>query len=445
LDIKPGVYLTILYSIILLLIFFLLFVNPGLKKPSAVLVVKTEPAGAAIRLNGVYMGISGESMRIQSGKYLIEAVMPGFEPQSASVEIPGRIFFSLFFPRRYDTEFTLKTNDPAETFARSAAEFAEWTFTGEPTLMWQIPLCLSEGAYRIGPVKTKETGEILTAAVRFAVTRAALRDLNRAKILLDNGGLSPSPAGLVGSISDILVFLSENQGSAEWLSSLLPPESASIIKASNWLKNTSINEAIIIPAGGNTTRQVNGMTFIDIPEGTMIGNREAGLKNFLIGANHVPRPLFETFLNENPQWIEQYTDYYEEEIAVIPSEIFNREIITGITWHAAEAFCQWFTERLPPSYSGYEVRLPTEVEWEYAAMFGIRSMEDPVWEWCADPFAPLQFITATPNAIQTTGSPERVLRGRPSVTAEETRASFPPELSSPFVTFRPVIARKTAE
>ena len=78
-------------------------------------------------------------------------------------------------------------------------------------------------------------------------------------------------------------------------------------------------------------------------------------------------------------------------------------------------------------------------------MFGIKSMEDPIWEWCADPFAPLQFISASNNAIQAMGSPERVLHGRPSVTAEETRASLPPEMSSPFVTFRLVIAPKSAE
>jgi hypothetical protein len=444
-DIKPGVYLTVLYMVILLLVFFLFFVNPGIKKPSAALLVKTEPAGAAIRLNGVYMGISGESIPVQGGKYLIEAVMPGFETQSTSVEIPGRIFFSLFFPRCFNVEFTLKTNDPSAVFAQSAADFAAWTFGGEPTSIWQIPLSLSEGAYRIGPVKTAETEEILTAASRFAVTRAALRDLSRAKILLDNGGLSPSPAGLVSSISDILVFLSENQGSAQWLSALLQTESASIVRSSNWLKNDSVYEAVIIPtAGGNTTRRINisGMTFIDIPEGTVIGNREgAGLKNFLICEDHVPRSLFEIFLNENPQWMNEYTDYYVEEISVVPSEIFNREIITGITWYAADAFCQWFTKRLPPSYSGYEARLPAEIEWEYAAMFAIKSMEDPIWEWCADSFAPLQFITAPQNAVS---SPERTLRGRPSVTAEETRASLPPELSSPFVTFRPVI-QKTAE
>jgi hypothetical protein len=374
LDIKPGVYLTVLYAIILLLAFFLFFVNPGIKKPAA-------------------------------------------------------------------------------AFAQSAADFAAWTFGGEPTSTWQIPLSLSEGAYRIGPVKTTETEEILTAASRFATTRAALRDLSRAKILLDNGGLSPSPSALASSISDILIFLSENQGSAQWLSALLPPESASVIRSSNWLKNDSVNEAVIIPAASSSTTRridISGLTFIDIPEGTIIGNREESiLKNFFICENHIPRSLFEIFLNENPQWLNEYTDYYEEEISVIPSEIFNREIVTGMTWYAADAFCQWLTKRLPPSYSGYEVRLPTEIEWEYAAMFGIRSMEDPIWEWCADPFAPLQFIAAPQKAVQAAGSPERTLRGRPSVTAEETRASLPPDLSSPFITFRPVIsliaAQKTTE
>jgi len=443
--IRPGVYLTVLYSAVLLLIFFFLFVFPGIRNPSAVLIVKTEPAGAAVRLNNVYMGVSGESIPVKSGKHTVEVVMNGFEAQTAVHEIPGRVFFSLFFPRRYHAEFTLKTRNPAAVFAQAAAEFAQWSFGGEPTLSWQIPLTLSEGAYRIGPSKNAEIIEILTASSRFAVTRAALRDLSRAKFILDNNGLSPCAPSLIGSVSDILVFLSENHGSAEWLSSLLPPESASIIKKSDWYKNETSSQSVIIPVhSGNTARRIEaaGLTFLEIPAGTMTGVKEKGINGFLISETPVSRSLFEIFLNENPEWKGEYTDYYRDEISVINTEMHNGDIITGISWYAAREFCKWLSKRLPSSMTGMEARLPWEIEWEYAAMFGIKSMENPVWEWCADPFAPLPFIEASAEAVQVTGSPERSLRGRPSVSVETTRASLPPEFSSPFVTLRPVISQR---
>ena len=440
--IRPGVYLTVLYSIILLTVFFFLLVFPGLRRPGVVLEVKTEPAGAAIRVNGVYMGTSGSRIAIPRGSHTIEAVLPGFETESAVHEISGRVFGSLFFPLRRKIEFTLKTGDPSAALAQAAADFASWSFGGEPTSTWQIPLSLSEGAYRIGPQADPQTAEILTAASRFTVTRAALRDLIRAKILLDNSGFSPSPPSVTGSISDILAFLSENPGSAQWLSGLLPPESAAIVKASDWYqKNLSRTAVTLNPnTGGQSRLNLAGLTFTSV---AFTDTSADGLKSFMISENPVPRSVFETFLNENPEWKDGYTDYFEEELAY-PSQIRGRDAITGITWYAAEAFCKWLTNRLPSSMASMEVRLPSETEWEYAATYGIRSIEAPGWEWCADPFAPLQFIKASADAVQAVGSPERSLRGRPSSSATETRASLPAEFSSPFVTFRPVIAEKTS-
>jgi len=437
--IRPGVYLTALYSLILLFILFSFLLFPGLKNPGVMLVVTTEPAGAAIRVNDIYRGVSGSRIFVPKGTHTIEAVMPGFEGESAVHEIPSRLFGSLFFPRIYKVEFTLKTTDPAAAFAHYAADFAAWTFMGEPTAFWQIPMSLSEGAYRVGPNKeaNEELQEILKASASFAVTQAALRDLIRAKILLDNSGNAPSPTALLGSISDVMAFFSENPDAVQ-LTNLLTGETAAKIEDSDWYKSLHKKHTLLSPndvllrryLGGARPRQIAGVTFVDIEIGG----------SFFISENPVNRSLFETFLNENPEWREHKTDYVSDEIIGHPIEI-NRNNITGITWYAAEAFCKWLSLRLPASMSDMEIRLPTEKEWSNAS-YVVNNMNSPGWEWCANPYAPLDFITVSPEAAELVGSPERSLYGKALNASSSGRASLPPDLSSPFVTFRLVAAPK---
>ncbi|MDR0300907.1 MAG: SUMF1/EgtB/PvdO family nonheme iron enzyme [Treponema sp.] len=410
--IRPGVYLSVLYSIILLVILFFFLVFPGLKNPGSKLVVITEPQGAAIRVDGVYMGTAKDKIFVSKGPHLLEVILPGFETESIDAQIPGRTFGSLFFPRRYMVEITFKTDDPsgaiahafAHAFAQAAADFAAWSFAGEPTATWQIPLSLSEGAYRTG-ANNPSAAQILTAAARFTATRAALRDIVRAKMLLDNNGLSPSVAGIFGSVSDILVFLSENPGSAGWLTGLLPAESTAMIKASDWYKKeaASLPNPALQERAGERRLNLAGLSFTSV-------------SNFMICESAVPQAVFETFLNENPEWRQE----------------------SGASWFAAAEFCKKLTNRLPSSMAGMEVRLPTEAEWEYAAAAGAIKMGEGSWEWCADPFAPLQFIKASVEAVQAVGSPERSLRS----SVDSSRTSLPPDFSSPSVSFRPVIVEK---
>ena len=463
--IRPGVYLTALYSFILIVIIFIFLFLPGIRNPQTALVVKTEPFGAAIRVNGIFMGVSGSKILIPKGTHTIEAVMPGFESQTAVHEIPGRVFASSFFPKKYHVSFSLKTPDPALAFSLYAADFASWTFAGEPTAAWQAPLSLSEGAYRIGPQigSSKEAKEeiqqILIAASRFTVTKNALRDVIRAKILLDNNGNAPSPISLLGSIANMTAFVSKTPGCALWLADLLPQEAASVIEESNWYLSEFTIQPFILPllSGINNIDSerarfsrltVSGQNFINVPAGSMVmeGKNflnsgfsaiQTNVNNYIMSERPVSVSLFQTFLNENPQWNEHYTDYFSDEIAAGFLAV-NRNNITGITWYAAEAFCKWFAARLPASMAGMEVRLITETEWEFAVLHSLINMESAGWEWCYDPYTPLLFISASDEAIQAVGSPERSLRGR-ALNSAETRASLPPDLSSPFVTFRIVL------
>ena len=239
--IRPGVYLTALYSVILLLIIFFILIFPGLRNPQAAIILKTEPEGAALRVDGVYMGTSPEKVLVTKGVHNLELILPGFHTVSMEREIPARVFGSALFPREYPLEVKLDIIDPAHAFAYYAADFAAWSFGGEPTSTWQVPLSLSTGAYRVGSAglgaHSESLQEILNAAARFTVTKAALRDIVRAKNLLDNGGQVPSVASLFNTIAGIAVFLSENPGSAEWLANLLPVQSSTVITASTWYQN----------------------------------------------------------------------------------------------------------------------------------------------------------------------------------------------------------------
>jgi len=447
---RPGVYLTILYSFILLVILFFLLIFPGLTNPGAVLIVKTQPAGAGIRVDGVYIGISGDKIFLPKGNYTIDIVMPGFEKASSAHEIPSRLFGSLFFPRQYKINVELKTNDPVKVLAQAAADFASWTFAGEPTAMWQIPMSLSEGAYRAGSyAKDRETkekfNEILKTAVNFTVTKAALRDLVRAKILVESCGQAPSPGAILNSMSDTLSFLSETANSLFWLKTLLPQDAADAIENSNWYNSNTMKHMVVHEISANRVQQM-GLEFINISSNI----------NFSISENPVPRSLFETFLSDNPQWTEHKTDYIPEEIAAIPANIYSRDVITGVTWFAANAFCEWLTGRLPSSMQNMEVRLPSENEWWKASAAIWLDDIAPGYEWCADLYAPYELnINASPeivelisSSMESIGFSERVLCGRSihggagSFGGGKTRASLPPELSSPFVTFRVVISEK---
>jgi hypothetical protein len=470
LGVRPGVYLAFIYALVILTVLSFILIYPGLSRPGSAVVFKTEPAGAALRVDGVYMGTSPGKVFVPRGVHAFELVLPDFTPLKFDEEIGGGLFASLFFPRIHRVEKRLSAEDPLGAFAAAAADYAAWSFAGEPTAAYQIPLSLSEGAYRTGPAAAdrEAVDNILRAAGRFGTTRAALRDLVRAKVLAGNGGLSPSPVSLLRSAGDIIGFLSETPGAAPWLAGVLPPEGASRITASSWYarqieESGGLAAAEVLPAGPAGRFRLDALSFTALPGGTLVQDavfpHAVRIGEFRIGEAAVSAAAYEAFLSARPQWGRENLESLREQglatgdYLAEPSSPEGTEAVTGVSWYAARAYCAWLSTLLPPSMDGYEVRLPTEAEWEYAAKAagrwasGITGLRGGGWEWCADPYAPLDFIAVPAEAAEAVGSPERPVRGGSrvnpgsSVTAK-TRASLPPSSCSPFVSFRPVIAPK---
>jgi formylglycine-generating enzyme required for sulfatase activity len=428
------------------------------------------------------MGSTPCEIFLPEGNRVIDLVLPGFNPYRIETVIQSRVLGSFIVQEHIRGE--LQEEAPGAALLLGAADFAAWSFAGEPTASYQIPQSLSGGVYRSYPVQAAaypRLNGILRGAARFTTTRSSLRDLIRAEFLLDNGGQALSPLTLTSSLSDMASFIAETPGAAAWLAELLPAEAASRITDSAWYKRTvstaelmASAAAVQMPGAGafGGSLELASLSFREVAGGTLVQGaafpHRKSIGSFLIAETEVNAASWEAFLGAHPEWKADNRPSLIQQ-GLVTSDYLQRPVsppaggadsAPGISWYAAKAYCRWLEELLPPAMAGYEVRLPTEGEWEYAAKLadspgsgspaggGVTDMLAGLWEWCEDPYAPLNFFPAEEAIIRALSSPERSLRGgswinpQGSVNAE-TRASLPPDTCSPFVSFRPVIAPKT--
>jgi len=330
---------------------------------------------------------------------------------------------------------------------------------------------------------------------------------------------------LLDIVTEIIHIKEQYDNSPYWLASVIPESLSRRVLETTWFveftrqfqsnykDQVSKASANTHPSSGDTYR-IQGLMFHSVPSGTLIqGSIEdkalathlphtVPIQGMFVSETEVPARLFSAFLQENPQWqrsdlekllsrglvTESYLEGWTEE--GFPEGTGDLPV-TQVSWFAAEAFCRWFSSKLPSFLEGYEARLPTEAEWEWAARgglvdaaypsgakpvtevffkpgisgprpvgssspngYGLRDTSGNVWEWCSDWHSPVAYLFSSwkpeknkdDRSSEIPFGAEKAVRGGSWANEKElvklyTRASQPPSWCTPYLGFRIVLAR----
>jgi hypothetical protein len=493
--VRPRVYVPILYSLGILIILFFILVNPGLRNPGAYLVFQGNPESAAVYIDSSYAGNTLDGVHAGPGTHKVEIRKQGFAAQTLSAEVPHRIFATLIFRPTVKISYQLNPESLEAIMLPSFKEFANWSSSGKPSAIYQLPMVLSEAAKDAAPIASDDrvafAVPLLAAGLSVAENATSVRDVVFASVALAAPG--GSPLGLLAMARNAVSLLGTSKNYAATIMETMPE------KADDKVRNAL--SALKEGASARSTRQASvfGLRSVGPHSFIMFGGGqvesvhstlgsadivyEESVPEFGLTSAEVTQRQFARFLGENPEWKpENRAALIEKGLADSAylvdfdlSKTDNRPV-TGVSWYAAKAYCAWLNKQAP---AGYEVSLPSEAMWETAAAdasrdvaargaFSNRAATGPltvgstghdglgfsdlfgnVWEWTSDGFRPYSWIQHDSSVFDELTSvidAKTVKGGSWANSADQislaSRGPVPAAHASEFLGFRPALIKQ---
>ncbi len=521
LGIKPGTWLTALYAFALLLVVFFVLFYPGLHRRGSYLVVKGEPSRATVLVDGKYAGSTPCTVFVPRGIRMIRLEKPFYSVVEGPVEAPGRIFATLIFPQRRAHVYRLELLDASGLLAWALDDFARNPII--PEIISKTVREVVASYHGVVPVDiAKQVYSFLDNLMFLISNEQQARELLIARSILAASGGFLTPQNALGFAEQIVQLQVKYDNFPSWTILISSKERSKQVIATPWSSAYAARYLAAVtalareraPGASSGSISLSGVIFHPIPAGTLLMGRDdvqsalgksidqfmahpVGIDRFLLAETEVTNRQYQLFVDAKPEWKPSNRDTLQSTLLVsdeyLASWIDDRYPagaadlpVTGVSWHAASAYCAWLQAALAATRPGALVRLPSEAEWEWAARGGLRGMPYPtgdtpgrsivfatgvtgpgpagssepngyglrdmagnVWEWCADSYAPAAYLLSSIDPAvsrRIAGSlpetSEKVVRGGAWNNEKELlrvygRGSQPASWCTPYLGFRP--------
>ena len=409
--IKPGIYLTIFYSIIILNILFLILIAPGLKQNGVKVFADTTPDGAVIYVDNVYMGTTPAVFFTKKGQRSFRIEKSYFETLEFNEDIGGRIIGTIFFPRIFHINSNIKLTDPEGFLKNRFKELSSYALIEDYYDRYQMPPLLSKTVREyISGSSSTETGLLyeFLYSMRVNLGSPEMVDEYVKAVYMAINSNTKNNSEKKENISIIFDYFENENNTEGILLSIIKAYPADkregVLDSLSKIDNISINlndivddfknsEILKEPIANGKKITVNNLNFIGFTSGTFVSGSEINknadfflndnnlisyphyeyVDDFFIMDKEITRNDFFMFLEENPLWkVENINQLLSKKLVskdylALQDFTDKGSPIANISWYAATAYCEWLETKLPESLSEYRIKLPSEAEWEIAA------------------------------------------------------------------------------
>ena len=445
--IRPGVVILSAIIVSILLIAFLLFVLPGIVQKGGYARFVTNTSDTAIYSeDGKYIGSSeGSVYYVPHGENTFHFAVKGADAGSITVDIPHRIFFTLFSHRITDIEFNVENTEEIERAVKQsfASDVSSWSEVIDYDDIYHYPPLFQHFARNASALgfETVED-EILYGAMHITSEEMEADFLASLDILSSSSVryITAELESIIDKKADAIPKDIVKPVSA-------PSKEGHFFRYAETELTMGNNESTAFPEANE--RMVN----VSVPE-------------FAIASRPVSEYDYALFVEANPYWSAGNKDNLIADGVVdegyldgitLSTKVRSSLPIRNISYYAAEAYTRWLSDR-----DGISYVIPTEAEWTVAAYSAEHKpyasslvpietddstpsfMLGQLWEMTSTPYIPLMRLYGYDKALSL-GSlypfDDIIVKGGsyindPSSITADTVGAFSRSSTSEYVTLR---------